>query len=99
MYPIRVSEENIIKVLENAKESILNQSSEYLCFSIEDALHNNGILSFRRVSDIIPEFNRELAEDIVGTNKDFVLAWWGIEDKSSRIKFLDYLIDLYKKKL
>ena len=99
MYPISVSEENIIKVLENAKESILNQSSEYLCFSIEDALHNNGILSFRRVSDIIPEFNRELADEIVGTNHEYAVAWWDEKDKEPRIKFLDYLIDLYKKKL
>ena len=99
MYTISVREEEIIKVLEDAKESILNQSSEYLCFSIKDALHNNGILSFRRVSDIIPEFNRELAEAIVGTDKDLVLAWWNEKDKEPRIKFMDYLIDLYKKKL
>ena len=41
------------------------------------------------------------AEVMDFSKKNYVLneKWWNEKDKEPRIKFMDYLIDLYKKKL
>ena len=88
--------EDIIKVLEFAKNEISN-GRDFLCICIDEGLKSYGWL--QNITDIIPEFNRELADEIVGTDHECAVAWWNEKDKEPRIKFMDYLIDLYKKKL
>ena len=90
--------EDIIKVLEYAKKEIIN-GQDFLCICINEGMQINGFNWLKNITDIIPEFNRKLADEIVGTDHEYVVAWWDEKDKEPRIKFMDYLIDLYKKKL
>ena len=90
--------EDIIKVLEYAKKEIIN-GQDFLCICINDGMQSYGFDVLKNITDVIPEFNRELADEIVGTDHEYAVAWWNEKDKEQRIKFMDYLIDLYKKKL
>lgn len=90
--------EDIIKVLEYAKKEIIN-GQDFLCICINDGMQSYGFDCLKNITDVIPEFNRELADEIVGTDHECAVAWWNEKDKEQRIKFMDYLIDLYKKKL
>ena len=90
--------EDIIKVLEYAKKEIIN-GQDFLCICINDGMQSYGFDFLKNITDVIPEFNRELADEIVGTDHEYAVAWWNEKDKEPRIKFMDYLIDLYKKKL
>ena len=90
--------EDIIKVLEFAKNEIIN-GQDFLCICINDGMGYYGFDLLKNITDVIPEFNRQLADEIVGTDYEYAVAWWNEKDKEPRIKFMDYLIDLYKKKL
>ena len=90
--------EDIVKVLEYAKNESIN-GRIFLCICINNGMQSYGFDYLQNITDVIPEFNRELADEIVGTDHECVFAWWDEKDKESRINFMDYLIDIYKKKL
>ena len=89
---------DIIKVLEFAKNEIINGQG-FLCICINHGMDYYGFDLLTNITDVIPEFNRQLADEIVGTDHECTVAWWDEKDKEPRIKFMDYLIDIYKKKL
>ena len=62
--------EDIIKVLENAKSKI-GVESDYLCICLWLALKENVVEDYENITAIVPEFTRECADEVVGTD-------WGL---------------------
>lgn len=85
----------ILKVLKESKVLYLNRKCCFLCSTIQKALTNNNYYT-SEISSIIPEFNKDFANKIVGVEPNLKSIWWCIENREVRIKFLDYLINLYK---
>ena len=85
----------VLKVLKESKVLYLNRECYFLCSTIQKALTNNNYYT-SEISSIIPEFNKDFANKIVGVEPNLKSTWWYLGNREVRIKFLDYLINLYK---
>lgn len=88
----RCRRKSILKDIENAKQLFVDKRSHYMCicFMLANCKRYHDI---NRIREWIPEFNREFC----GAKFDRHAAWWKVEDRESRIKAFDKLIDVYRK--
>ena len=84
----------ILKDIKEAKKIYLEGKVYFmcLCFSRVDPMKYD---SFEFIKERIPEYNRTFLgadPDLLGTGR-----WWPIDDRESRIKAFDKLIEIYSK--
>ena len=90
----------IIQILENSKNLI----SPYfgVCYAIKQSFYSTTGVTiyemYRNITELIPEFTRENAIKYAKAN-NYSVYWWTVSDIDNRIKFLDWLIEIYKNKL
>ena len=95
----------IIQILEKAK-AYINRKDDYegLCHAIRYAFEDYYINCecIVGIVGIIPEFTREnaiLHANAFEVNYYCSAYWWKASDIDNRIKFLNWLIEIYKNKL
>lgn len=83
-----------LEIIKQAKQVYLDGKECCMCFSfmrVEDSF-----LCYKDIVKRIPEFT----PDFFGANKIYLIAicyWWPIEDRQSRIKAFNKLIEIYSK--
>ena len=89
----------VLAILKRAKVYI-NRKEHYegLCHAISYACEDYNIY-YELIVDIIPEFTRENAKLHANAPTTKSAYWWKVSDIDNRIKFLDWLIEIYKNKL
>ena len=84
---------SILKDIKKAKDIYLSHKSNFMClcfFSVNfDKYWDSGEIQKR-----IPEFNREFLES---KTPNGCVVWWDIDDRNSRIKAFDKLIEIYSR--
>lgn len=86
-----MKKELILTVLKDAKKYYEDGRSVGMCRSIKFALFVNGILTDEPIVEYISKYNKKFlnVEDTYGS------FWWAPNDRKSRIKAFDKLIDYY----
>ena len=84
---------SILKDIKKAKILYINGRAHciYHSFNVVDA---NKYDNYYEIQKNIPEFNPELFNVVPRTVRGF---WWSFDDRDSRIKAFDKLIEIYSK--
>jgi hypothetical protein len=80
----------ILRDIKKAKRYFEKREADYMCYSFM-------LVSFKYynpINSIIPEFNREF----LNAKYERSIVWWDVNDRESRIKAFDKLIEVYSKK-
>ena len=86
---------SILKDIKKAKDFYLRHESSYMCICFSWANYKKyGTLE--KIQERIPEFNREFL-NAIKTSCDYG-AWWPSDDRDSRIKAFDKLIEIYSRR-
>lgn len=85
---------NILKDIKKAKGIYLRHERDYMCFcffNVDSEKYWNPV----KIRERIPEFNREF----LNTTKTSCEGgeWWPVDDRISRIKAFDKLIEIYSR--
>lgn len=80
----------ILKIIKAAKQRFLDGKEDYMCLCFRTIC--SGFFSTTRIQKMIPEFNRET---LGATTPEYLLVWWYKNDRESRIKAFDKLIEIY----
>lgn len=89
----RCRRKSILKDIKKAKGIYLMHESDYMCFCffyVDSEKYWNPV----EIQERIPEFNREFLGAKTSYGRG---AWWEVEDRKSRIKAFDKLIEIYSK--
>lgn len=86
---------SILKDIQKAKDIYIRHESDYMCFcffNVDSEKYWNPV----KIRERIPEFNREFleAKTSQGLHNG---AWWNKNDRISRIKAFDKLIEVYSR--
>lgn len=80
----------ILRDIKKAKRYFEKGEADYMCYSFR-------LVSFKYynpINSIIPEFNREF----LNAKYERSIVWWDVNDRESRIKAYNKLIEVYSKK-
>ena len=80
----------ILKIIKDAKQIFLDGKADYMCLCFRAIC--SGFFCANRIQQTIPEFNRET---LGATTPKYLLVWWCEDDRESRIKAFDKLIEIY----
>ena len=82
-----------IDLIKEAKEIFLKRKDIGMCYALTLAYWNNHKSMYPKLSENLPEFNRKFLNPESNSDNPF---WWNRNDKESRIKAFDKLIEIYK---
>ena len=95
----------IVDVVKKARDAFLSRYGYYgwagMCPAFCTALKSFNLSKYidpNGVSDFIPLFNRNVAEDMFKADGQ-ILFWWNKADALPRIKYFKWLIDQYSKEI
>lgn len=81
-----------LKIIKKAKQSYLDGKEHCMCFSF--ARVEPSFLCYKNIVERIPEFKPStFGLPFICIN----VVWWSLEDRASRIKAFDKLIEIYSK--
>lgn len=82
---------SILRDIKEAKQLYLTGKERFMCLCFKEVNYNKYI-STEAIQKIIPEFNPKFCEATYNSP-----AWWLTEDRESRIKAFDKLIETYSR--
>lgn len=89
----RCKRKSILKDIKKAKDIYIRHESDYMCFcffNVDSEKYWNPV----KIRERIPEFNREF----LGAKMPYGNGiWWEDDDRNSRIKAFDKLIEIYSR--
>lgn len=88
----KIKRKRILKDIKKAKKIYELRLTDFMCLSFQAV---NPEYYKKPIDSIIPEFNREtLNAQYKGFNES---VWWDTDDRDSRLKVYDKLIEIYSK--
>lgn len=85
---------SILKDIKKAKDIYLAHYRDYMCicfYCVDDRKYGTS----DKIQKRIPEFNREFLE---AKTSHMCIGWWDKDDRISRIKAFDKLIEVYSRR-
>lgn len=92
----RRRKKRILKIIKAAKQNFLDNKSDYMCLCFYDVCYPKFWDYNRNIQAMIPEFNRLTMGATTPKNTSI---WWFADDRESRIKAFDKLIEIYENKI